>query len=644
MQTLYYSVIGLLAIIIHLVINYEMFSKPKEKDNTTIKFYHLYLISVLFYYITDALWGVLDYFGKTKFLYIDTVAYYIAMGFSVILCCRYIIEFLHMNSLHAKILKAFGMHFCLFEFILLFINFFIPIFFYFDAEGKYHAASFRYVILILQIIMFSGITVISFFVAILKKEDSNKRKIIISLFGLTMAVTIVAQTLFPLLPLYSIGLVIGTCILHIFIQEDIKKEQFEVLESLSEIFYSMHVIDLENDTVEEFNAVNEVKQIANHRHGASQMMKQIMSTVNTEDYIQDALLFSELSTIADRLKGKKIISGEFVGKRIGWYLASFVTMEANPDGKPTKVIFTTRIIDVEKRQRERLIKKTKTDEMTGLLNRRAYEEAIYYHNDIPEEDEFIYVSIDVNSLKVVNDTKGHTAGDELIIGACECMKKIFKPYGHIYRIGGDEFVAILFCDTVQIKAVLAEFDKAILNWKGELIDSISVSYGWISKHEEPGASTRQLGAIAEKRMYEAKSAYYRKQGVDRRGQQDAHKALCELYTKILKINITEDSYQIINMDSNEQTSEKGFSNKISEWLISFGKTGQVHPDDLDEYLKLSDINYMKQYFEKNKTSLQIFYRRKCGAEFKHVMMEIIPANDYSSDNQSLFLYVKSIDK
>ena len=53
---------------------------------------------------------------------------------------------------------------------------------------------------------------------------------------------------------------------------------------------------------------------------------------------------------------------------------------------------------------------------------------------------------------------------------------------------------------------------------------------------------------------------------------------------------------------------------------------------------------MKDYFASDKTSLHIFYRRKFEEGFKQVMMEIIPADDYSNDNQSLFLYVNNIEK
>jgi len=423
-----------------------------------------------------------------------------------------------------------------------------------------------------------------------------------------------------------------------------KKEYYHTLDALGDIFYSMHVLDLEKDQVVPFNAKNEVKEIVNHKNGAIEMMSRVISTLITDEYLETALEFTDLTTIAERMKGKKIISRELVGKNIGWFLASFITMEKDADGRSVKVIYTTRIIDKEKKQQEKLIHKTQTDEMTGLFNRRAYEEKIYEHNDIPEEDKFIYVSLDANGLKQVNDTIGHTAGDELLIGVADCMKKCMGKIGHLYRIGGDEFVAILFCDNEEIKTVLDDFDNTVANWTGKLIDGLSVSYGWVDKYEMPNASTRELGAIAEQRMYKSKSEYYRSMGVDRRGQQDAHKALCELYTKILRINLTEDSYQIINMDPNEQIGEKGFADKISDWLTSFGRSGQVHPDDLDEYLKQTKLQYLKDYFISNKTSLQIFYRRKYENEFKKVMMEMLPANDYSDDNQSLFLYVKSIDK
>lgn len=145
-------------------------------------------------------------------------------------------------------------------------------------------------------------------------------------------------------------------------------------------------------------------------------------------------------------------------------------------------------------------------------------------------------------------------------------------------------------------------------------------------------------------MYEEKTKYYSRKGVDRRGQKEAHTALCELYTKILKINITDDSYQIVNVNVSEQTAEKGFSNKISQWLYNFGMSNQVHPEDLDNYLDKTNTDYIRNYFSQGKTSLQIFYKRNFDGIYKQVMMEIIPAKDYTETNETFYLYVKEIDR
>lgn len=424
---------------------------------------------------------------------------------------------------------------------------------------------------------------------------------------------------------------------------DDKKEYYATLGTLAGVFYSMHVIDLVENTATEFNSSSILRKIVNHQDGAVLMMKHAMGATISDEHKERALEFTNLTTLSERMKGKKIISSQFLGKNVGWILSSFITMEKDEEERPTKVIYTTRIIDEQKKQEEKLIKKAQTDELTGLYNRRAYEDDLFEYNNTPKSKDFIYVSFDVNGLKVVNDTLGHTAGDELIIGACQCMQKSFGAYGKVYRIGGDEFAAIIFCSQEKIKEVIADFEDTTAGWSGKLIDSLSISYGYVSKVEQPTLSIRELGAIAEQRMYEMKDSYYKKLGFDRRGQKDAHKALCDLYTKILKINITDDSYQIINMDLAEQIAEKGFEDTISGWFKSFGATGHVHPDDLDEYMKKTNLSYLEEYFSNNKTSLHILYRRKYSNGFKQVMMEIIPANDYKDDNRTFFLYVKNID-
>lgn len=84
------------------------------------------------------------------------------------------------------------------------------------------------------------------------------------------------------------------------------------------------------------------------------------------------------------------------------------------------------------------------DGLTGVKNKTAYQDAVARL----EEDtrlgrpEFAVAVFDINDLKTVNDTHGHDFGDMLIIDACKIICKVFK-HSPVYRIGGDEFVAIL---------------------------------------------------------------------------------------------------------------------------------------------------------------------------------------------------------
>ncbi len=84
-----------------------------------------------------------------------------------------------------------------------------------------------------------------------------------------------------------------------------------------------------------------------------------------------------------------------------------------------------------------------TDVMTGCYNRRAYEDRIRELSSQDIDDDLVYISADLNGLKQINDTLGHAAGDELISGATNCLQKGFGRYGSLYRIGCDEFVALI---------------------------------------------------------------------------------------------------------------------------------------------------------------------------------------------------------
>ncbi len=282
------------------------------------------------------------------------------------------------------------------------------------------------------------------------------------------------------------------------------------------------------------------------------------------------------------------------------------------------------------------------DALTGLFNRHAYEEEYAQYEDAVPED-IICISFDLNGLKNVNDNVGHKAGDELITEAAHIAQKTFGKHGKVFRTGGDEFIGIIRASRDVYDDELNHFKDLCDSWKGSYSSDLRISIGAGFSEDAKENKLKELVSIADRNMYADKAAYYRSKGVDRRGQTAAYKALSNIYTKILKINITDDSFSIVNMDPAEQTKENGFADNISGWLRGFGMSGQVHGDDLEEYLKKTDLDYLREYFSNGKTSISIIYRRKYTDTFKQTTMVMIPADDYSDNNQSLFLYVKSID-
>lgn len=157
-----------------------------------------------------------------------------------------------------------------------------------------------------------------------------------------------------------------------------------------------------------------------------------------------------------------------------------------------------------------------TDDLTGLLNRHAYEEDCKKILENKSLSQITMIMMDVNGLKTVNDTYGHMAGDELIIGAAKCIETIMGKYGKVYRTGGDEFMALIECTRSQLKDMLGTFDHITENWKGTYQSELVISKGIVVCEEHEDMTFEEMKELADKLMYEDKDEYYRRTGKTRR--------------------------------------------------------------------------------------------------------------------------------
>ena len=170
--------------------------------------------------------------------------------------------------------------------------------------------------------------------------------------------------------------------------------------------------------------------------------------------------------------------------------------------------YTMQQVKMDEKLNEQSVK-ISIDPLTGAFSRFAYNDMMEsYNNQAPED--FVAFLIDINGLKVVNDTLGHEAGDELICGAADCIMKAVGDKGRTFRIGGDEFVVFGTMKKEQAEKTLMEMNRIITSWSGEKVKSLSVSVGFALASEFTGYSIEDLTKEADKAMYEQKKEFYRR--------------------------------------------------------------------------------------------------------------------------------------
>lgn len=152
------------------------------------------------------------------------------------------------------------------------------------------------------------------------------------------------------------------------------------------------------------------------------------------------------------------------------------------------------------------------DQLTGLQNRRAYSEKVE-QLELGMPATCCVISADINGLKLTNDTYGHSAGDELIMGAAACLSTSFEDVGEVYRLGGDEFCVIAL-ESFDVEEHLRQMEQMAADWKGQIVEGVSISYGVATAQDGPDIDA--VLRVADQKMYEYKRNYYTVAGRDRR--------------------------------------------------------------------------------------------------------------------------------
>jgi len=164
------------------------------------------------------------------------------------------------------------------------------------------------------------------------------------------------------------------------------------------------------------------------------------------------------------------------------------------------------------------VQRSEEDPLTGLLNRRAFTDAVGHRlaNPPPEHTHLAVVMVDLDNFKRINDTHGHLAGDRALRAVADLLREHTPAGAAICRAGGEEFLVALTAGTSDVSPLAAQFCSALAG----LLPKITASVGIASA--ELRVLTGDVARIVDELIRIADDAMY---AAKRRGGDQVHRGV-----------------------------------------------------------------------------------------------------------------------
>ena len=217
---------------------------------------------------------------------------------------------------------------------------------------------------------------------------------------------------------------------------------------ISNLFFCLYQVDFVTGEFDEVFSRAKMRETLGSKGNAAAALRYVGDNFVIEKYRAAFREFADLGSLASLLSRESVVRFECEGASVGWCRLLVMPCDWDECGAVTGALFAARMIQDEKQReiaREAALREARTDALTGVRNRRAYlDEANKWTDAIATGscEPFAVAVFDVNHLKQVNDTFGHERGDAYILSAKDAICTTFT-HSPVFRIGGDEFVAII---------------------------------------------------------------------------------------------------------------------------------------------------------------------------------------------------------
>lgn len=197
----------------------------------------------------------------------------------------------------------------------------------------------------------------------------------------------------------------------------------------------------------------------------------------------------------------------FINRVTGEKLPVFLTAKVLTSGESEVIMFAFFDLSERKRLEEQLKNLSITDPLTGVYNRRFFVERL--NQEIKRAnrygDIFSVIMLDLDHFKSINDTFGHSKGDEVLIGTANTIKSRIRVTDVLARWGGEEFVILLPSTDLNGATVLANDIREKLHQKDYSIGrKVTCSFGVYQYL--PGDTVDSMMTKVDSSLYQAKAA------------------------------------------------------------------------------------------------------------------------------------------
>lgn len=274
------------------------------------------------------------------------------------------------------------------------------------------------------------------------------------------------------------------------------------LAGLSEVYISLHILDLAENTLFPIKTNKFIEMWSEGFDSIPEKMRNVMSKITSEEHQELILEFTDLSTLEKRMEGKTVISEVFHGNVNGWCRARFIRV--TDDDELRYVLYAVECIDEEKKKENHLLYLSQTDLMTGIYNRSYGERMISKLLDGHRQG--LFCLFDVDKFKNINDKYGHSVGDSVLIEISKALQRVKRENDVVMRLGGDEFAAYFLdidSESAASEIIAAFFDEISKLHIEPITEKVSVSLGAVLYKD--GFSFDSIYKLADSGVYDSKT-------------------------------------------------------------------------------------------------------------------------------------------